>query len=468
MHELEASTPFAESLIWQLQRDYFTKAGIDSWREGDVPHYLTSNPVVGKTYAELVLALLRDRALIGHGTDRVYLLELGAGHGRLCYHFFKHFEKHYETGGIKLPLFTYILSDVAEANLAFFHDHPRLTPYIEAGWLDIAQFDVETDTDIHLQCARSTITQGNLAQPLIVVANYLFDTVSQDLFHIHDGAINRITLGLSTEDDPTDLSPAELIDALQLTHGTEPTTDPVYPDDPQLNTLLEGYRKALDDSCLLLPHTGLRCLDRLGTLSHAGLVLLTADKGEHHLSNLDGLPPPGLVTHGSFSLPVNYHAFRMWAEARGGMALFPRHQQVHLDLGCLLVMPDTAAHVEIQTAYERFIGDYGPDDYFTLKKLIEQHFDTLSFNDIFAVTRLSSFDATIFRQLLPQLIKLAPGLNENQRDSLSLAIPRVWDNHYSLGGKESFAAELGLLLFGIGRPEEAAAYSEQAAALKDT
>lgn len=120
MHQLESQQPFSQSLIWQLQRDYFHQVGIDAWRSGEVPHYITSNPVVGKTYAELVLALLRDLSVKGQREATVYLLELGAGHGRLCYHFFKHFEKYYEHSAIVLPPFCYILSDFTESNLEFW------------------------------------------------------------------------------------------------------------------------------------------------------------------------------------------------------------------------------------------------------------------------------------------------------------------------------------------------------------
>lgn len=89
MHHLEKQQPFSQSLIWQLQRAYFMRA----WRSGEVPHYITSNPVMGRTYAELVLAFLCDLSLKGQRKETVYLLVLRAGYDRLCYHFFKHFEK---------------------------------------------------------------------------------------------------------------------------------------------------------------------------------------------------------------------------------------------------------------------------------------------------------------------------------------------------------------------------------------
>ena len=83
-HHLEKQKPFSQSLIWQLQRDYFSQTGIEAWRSSEeVPHYITSNPVVGKSYGELMLAFLRDLSLRGQTEETVYLLELGAGHGRL-------------------------------------------------------------------------------------------------------------------------------------------------------------------------------------------------------------------------------------------------------------------------------------------------------------------------------------------------------------------------------------------------
>ena len=179
---LEQQKRFSESIIWQLGREYYDVLGIDAWRTGEVPHYVTSNPIMGKTYAELVLAFLRDLSLRGQKTETVYLLELGAGHGRLCYHFLKHFEKYYENSAIPLPPFCYILSDFTESNLKFWREHPNLQAYFSKGWLDYTRFDVENTQDIHLKFSGKTITTVTLSQPIIVIANYLFDTIPQDLF----------------------------------------------------------------------------------------------------------------------------------------------------------------------------------------------------------------------------------------------------------------------------------------------
>lgn len=458
MYRLAKKQPFAQSYIWQLQRDYFNSVGIDAWRSGAVPHYITSNPVMGKTYAELVLALLRDLALRGQRTETVYLLELGAGHGRLCYHFFKHFEKYYEHSALPLPPFCYVLSDFTDANLAFLQAQPRLQPYLSLGWLDIARFDVETSSELTLRCTGRTLGPAALAQPLLVVANYFFDTIPQDLFRIKNQTLAHGLLTLTTEADPATLTPAELIAALKLTYKYRVAQPPIYPHEPAFNDLLEIYRQQLRNTHLLFPHIGLRCLQRLQQLAPPGLVLLTADKGEHHLARLDRRPAPKLTTHGSFSLSVNYHAFSAYCTQQGGLALFPRQQPASLDLGCLLFLAEPATYKETLNAYLRFVNDYGPDDFFSLKKLVETHFATLTVRDILAILKLSGYDAHLFGQMFPRLQQVLPEISQAERQNLLHATHQVWDTYYPLGEKLDLAFALGFLLMALDFYPEARFY----------
>ncbi|MCX6219088.1 hypothetical protein [Spirosoma sp.] len=460
MYLIEQKIPFSQSRIWQLQREYFTSAGIDAWRSGQVPHYLTSNPVVGKTYAELVLALLRDLSLKGQHNETVYVLELGAGHGRLCYHFFKHFEKYYEQSAIPLPPFCYVLSDFTESSLDFWRDHPRLQPYLEKGWLDFTLFDVESSNELSLSYTGLTLSVQSFSQPLVVIANYFFDTIPQALFRVTEKKISRAFLTLTTTVDPAGLHPAELIDALELQYDYEEVQTPVYVDDPAFNDLLEVYREQLLNSHLLLPDTGIRCLERLRKLSRQGLILLTADKGDHHVSSLDYNPEPVLVTHGSFSTSVNYHAIGQYCTSQGGVARFPRHQHEHLDLGCLLFLVNADSYQETLQAYERFVGDYGPDDFFMMKKLIEPHFAAFSYADTLSVLRLSGYDARLFQQMLPRLFEILPTITDNERWNLLLAVPRIWDTYFPLGETEDLAANLGDLLVALNFYQEAILYFE--------
>ncbi len=183
--EIQSKTPFAESIIWQLNRDFYQEQGIKAWSEGIVPHQMTSNSQVGKTYAELIFALLKDLADKGN-LEIVYLVELGAGHGRLAFHILKHLDKLVAGTNRVMPQYCYVLSDIVEDNLSFFMDHPQLQYYLEKGELDIAYFDAIDSKELHLRYAQKTIHAMELKTPIVAIANYFFDSIPNDLYYIKD------------------------------------------------------------------------------------------------------------------------------------------------------------------------------------------------------------------------------------------------------------------------------------------
>ena len=85
--------PFAQSLLWDIQQAYYADKGVQAWRQDELPHYVTSNPTVANSYAEIVLACWRDQqrlAAAGNtGDEPLYICELGSGSGRFAFHFLR-------------------------------------------------------------------------------------------------------------------------------------------------------------------------------------------------------------------------------------------------------------------------------------------------------------------------------------------------------------------------------------------
>src|SRR5436305_2417201 len=108
---LEERQPFCRSLIWQLQDRYFAERGVEAWRQGEVPHYVTSNPTIANAYAELVLAFWRDQqALATAASDAPqYICELGAGSGRFAFHFLTRLADLCADTGVAPTAFRYVL-----------------------------------------------------------------------------------------------------------------------------------------------------------------------------------------------------------------------------------------------------------------------------------------------------------------------------------------------------------------------
>ncbi len=337
---LEHSQPFGSSLIWRLVRRYFAERGVAAWQQGEVPHYVTSNLTIANAYAEIVLAFWRDRERLtpsGQNHEPLTICELGAGSGRFAFHFLKRLAALCAESGIAPSAFRYVLTDMADANLAFWRRHPALQPFFASGVLDLAQFDVTRPESLALHVSGDTIAPATLHHPLVVIANYVFDSIPQDLFHIRDGEARQCLVSVSLDTDPATLDAAETLARMKIDYEVAESAEAPY-EEPWLRHLLDFYRRALGDTHLLFPAEALRCLDHLAGLSREGLLVLSADKGEHSLAALEGKAPPGLARHGSISLPVNYHAFTQFCVQRVGVALVPdiRHNSIDI-LGLLMV-----------------------------------------------------------------------------------------------------------------------------------
>lgn len=464
MHQLDSSKPFSQSKLWELQARYYAERGIQAWRTGEVPHYVTSNPAMGKTYAELVYAFLCDLGRKGQTQETVYLLELGAGHGRLCYHFWKNLEVLLQAEVSPVPSLCYILSDMHGNNQDFWHAHPRLQPYFEKGWIDFAVYDATQPAELQLALAKTQLSTNSLSQPLIAIANYFFDSIPQELFFISEQEIYPTWVSLEIPATAKDASPKEMLKHIQVNYEVQAATENPYAE-PYLKDLLDHYAQTLRPTHLLFPDTGIRCLHHLRQLSQQGLLLLTADKGSHRATALDRRHPPTLAKHGSFSLSVNYHALKSYCQSEKGLPLFPKHHTAYLQIGCLLFVSEPTTFRGTQLAFDRFVNTFGPDDYFSLKKFLEGEIPEMDFRTLMASIRLSGYDARLFLQLAPQLESTLVQLTSEERWGLFQTLILVWDLYFPLGEQQDLAFTIGGILYELAFFEEAIRFFDLSAQL---
>ena len=89
MYVLEAAMPLSRSMVWRLQRTFYSDQGIDAWSRSRVPQSVTTSPIIARAYARIVLGYWRDIQSILEPSQPLYLVELGAGSGRFAYRFLK-------------------------------------------------------------------------------------------------------------------------------------------------------------------------------------------------------------------------------------------------------------------------------------------------------------------------------------------------------------------------------------------
>ena len=462
---LEEHKPFGQSLLWRLQRQYYMEKGIRAWRNSEVPHYITTNRMIARSYAEIVFAFLRDHCAVSSAelpTDEpFYICELGGGSGRFACYFLDALTELYEQSDPAPPSFCYILTDIADDNIAFWRDHPRLQPYIAQGLLDFALFDAESSDSFALQLNNRQLTPGSLSRPLVVFANYVFDSVPQQLFYFKNGRVHDCPVSIHINDPPELLSLAEQFTSLRVQYDflKPPKTD--Y-DQPELQALLDDYARILDDEAyLLFPEAILQCILRLRSLSCNGLLLLSSDYGEHALPYVQQKSPPPLAYHHSFSLAFNYHALCAFNELLGGVTLSPRERHSVLCTHAFLLVPQVSRYVETRHAYERHVAKCSPEDMFYVALHMNNTVQHMSLNGILAWLRLSRYDSDSFAHCFPRLLELVSAWSSDERSEVIEALHRVWNAYYPLGEERDIANLIAQLCYEMDDYLNAYAYFQQ-------
>ncbi|MHA6533019.1 tetratricopeptide repeat protein [Paenibacillus sp. BAC0078] len=451
---------FSEAPIWELQRKYYEELGMQAWKNDQVPQYITSNPMIGTAYAEMIFGFLQDRASLGQTTERVIILELGAGVGRLAFHVLHQLSKLIEYAGLALPPFTYVMSDLPWKNITGWQQHPGLKPFVERGILDFARFDAVADTELHLTESGTVIAPGKLAQPLMVIANYFFDSIPQELLYVDEGKIYECEVSLRYPEQMEEMGTSEVLrDLIPEYHYRRAAgyEEEAYP----YREVIAFYQEKLEDSHVLFPAAALGCMDRLNALSGAGFLLLTADKGDHRLENWEFVEPPKLIHHGSISLTANYHAMVCHFEQKGALSSFTEHHYKNLNVGCIYMLEEPLRHVQTRLAYHRFIERFGPDDFFSMKLWIDQNYDSSGIQQILAFWRLGGYDAELFIQSAERISSLLEDATDEEILDLKLGIDRMWAGFYPMPQRYDLALDSGLLLFEMGLYEEAQHYLTQ-------
>lgn len=452
---------FSESPIWEMQRFYYEEQGLKAWQNEEVPLYITNNPMIATSYAEMIFGFLQDRARLGHTTEPVIILELGAGSGRLAFHVLKELcGLRDEAAGMPLPPFCYCMSDFALKNITYWQQHRSLKPFVEEGILDFAHFDATRDTELKLTESNTIIKKGDLQQPLLVIANYFFDSIPQELIYVGDGKIHECKISLQYPDEVGELSPSELLERVipeYHYHREEKYEQESY----AYRDVIQLYQERLEDSHILFPVIGLNCLEGLGQLSQGNFLLLTADKGDHRLENWEFAEPPELIHHGSFSLTANYHAIQAFYEQKGALTLFTLHHYKNLNVGCMLMLQDPMTYTHTRLAYQRFVNRFGPDDFFTIKEWYEEHLDQMELRQILSLWRLGRYDTELFIRSSDRILGLLPISDDEELTDLQAGIHLMWAGYYPMEEKQDLAVDCGLLLFEMDQYEDALIFFER-------
>lgn len=472
---LESGVELSQSLLWNLQIAIFKKFGIDAWTKKGVPSYMTSNPLTAHQYAEVAVGFLRDYLARDPNSFHVkdkpfYIFDLGAGSGRFAHIFFKEFLSMVAMlPQFKEMHFCYVLTDIAEANLAFCRQHSYLKRYFEQGLMDLASFHHAQETPLELELTKKTLSKGTLSHPSIVIANYFFDTVPMDLFRADQGQLLEglihselpLACGDMEKDDPV------LLEKLRYYYDYRPRVKPPYDSDPLLSQLVIDYSLQSEGAPFTVPVGAIAAIKYFQELSTGRMLLLAGDQGYATHDQVKEGGEPRLALHGSFSIPVNYHFLQMYFERAGGRGWLCRDSDVLFQVFAAAFDSQCMPFDETAFAYHQSVERFSPKDYWKLSsQLAEESAAAPTLETILPLLKLGDWDPMNFYASFNAIRAQLPDASQKVQEELRQAIHAIWDHFYPIQPLEGeFVMNLGVLLFEMKHYAEALALFQRSLVL---
>jgi GNAT superfamily N-acetyltransferase len=433
---LEQDVPLSRSLIWRAQRDFYATRALKVWTEDQVPSYITNNPFIADIYAELIAAFLDDCGSLKPAPPSretpVRILELGAGTGKFAYLLLRRLTGLLKMRDLPLDSFQYVMTECSESVLEDWHKNPYLAEFVSQGMLHFGTFSAGLDRDQQPNAWIVNKARGTL----IVIANYVFDSLPQDAFAVDRGQLGEILVTTSAEGDDHNLRDLKFSFA-------KSTVSSNHYSDPCWTSILEQYQTSLPAATVLFPTTTLTTLQRLSETSDGRMLVLAADKGISHEADLTFLQgEPTLEFHASrqcFSQLVNFDAIAKYFRSKGGDALLPQKHFTSLNLCGFLQHLSGEGFPATRRAYHRAIDGCGPDDLFAVMMWLNDHLDQVPLDQAISLLRLTRWDPTAFARLFPAIARQARNAGP-ERNDLRDAILKTWGNHYPLFRQENILA----------------------------
>lgn len=459
---LEDKVPMSQSCLFEHEKRYFETLGMDAWRYA-APLALSSSTVTAHAYAKIVFYYLYDAIAQKKLKLKspVYLLELGAGHGRFAYLFLNYFTHLLSLHHLNHIKFCYVMSDRVEKNVDYWDSHPKLQTYIKDGLLDFAHYSIASGEKIHLRNKGSALVSRSFKNPLIVIANSLFSRTASDFFRVDEKGLEEGLLTLETESENYIDNCIVDLKKINLDLSYKAVDDNYY-SHPGLKGVLEKYKNTLQKSSFLMPVTLINAVDELNKLTKSKLFMLFGDKACNDELQLQGNHGVEIsINHQQdFQTMVNFDALGKYVEAQGGDArvsslLESYSVAMFLSSGALSQFPN------VNLAYEEFMDYFSAVDQFNLtyhpvfQQKSTRESKPHNLNEIISLIKLSHYSSDVVLGLKPVIVKLIEEYKKTnqlmvlKKQRLSDILMRSLNNYYALPGNQLYCFELANMLYAL-------------------
>ena len=453
---LQQGVRLSQSKLWDILLNYYAQQGINAWQH-NVPSFGTSSVYCAESYAEAIIAFLKDYYGRLDLSQPVYIVEMATGTGRFSFHLLRELER-------KLSCFSalqgidlrYVMTDFTESNVRFWQSHIRLQPYIESGKLDFAVFNPLTEQRLSLVVSGQELNSASMQNPVIAIGNYFFDSTPVDRFQVQGHCLKEGLVTLKRNQAGVDSKIYPHISEIEVEFEYRALADHHYYEDAELNAILGHYCREFEAGNLLFPLGAFDVVRNLRQLANDRLVLLSSDKG----FSTDQIMMRDYATHefsihdGTFSYMVNYGALALYFQNMGGQCFRTTLGGLGVQTVCLLSMSDGVEDYErLRYQFSQKIDRYNPINSLSdILNVVTNKKNELVFDNeqLLTMLRMQLGDAYAVSLLRPHLNQMiSQPLSNEERLELIRLLNVALDNYYYHPGEADIPLCLAPIFYGL-------------------
>ncbi|MDF2866615.1 MAG: hypothetical protein K0S11_85 [Gammaproteobacteria bacterium] len=455
---LEQLVPFSQCELWDKQRDFYKSENINAWNN-KIPFYASSNPYIANAYAHTIVRYTQDliRTKQCNLKKPIYILEMGAGAGLFSFYILKALRKLQQQLALTKIKFKYIMADLTLANIEFWERHPNLQPYLQEGLLDFAYYDSEEKQPIYLKHAAIPLTK--LKNPLVVIANYVFDSLKHDFFRIKDERLQIGMINRSTKlSDAANITSNQSIAITDIDPGfTFKDISLPYYDNTLIDDLLETYRISQANTSFTFPIGALTCLEQLREINK-NILLLASDKG--YVAPIAGYLPELVVHDSAFSMMVNFTAIADYAKRHQGDCYNQTLPQ-SINTGLFVFNNSLTNLYELQQAAITYLDLFSPGSLLEFSMQLDRLQQTCSIHALMTYLAFICWDNYTFDRCLPSILIQLKACKPETISNILVYLEQIAANFYYMPKTHDTLSNIGTLLYELQQYERALSYFKQ-------
>ena len=297
-----------------------------------------------------------------------------------------------------------------------------------------------------------------LKNPLIVFANYLFDSLINDVFFAKNKKIYESLMTISTTSDNVKNKKPIRWNKAKFTFDDRECKKTYY-HNAKFDEVLASYAEDLNEASFLLPIGALRCIENLQRISNGQLLLISTDKGFSYPQEMENEDRPEFDFHGSFSLMVNYDAIAKYFKTLDGDAFLQRERD-DIVTNVFVSGGHFNQTLETQLTLQTYVEGLSPGDYFNLYDNMIKDVKKNKIESIVSFLILSDWDPFVYEDFADFINDQLFKMDGDLVDFISENLKKVAEKFYYLPKAYDIFFDMGIFYQNLERYEEAIYYYE--------